>query len=345
MGNKKIEISAGIVFQAVAILLALWFIYVIRDIIVLLFISVILVSAMEPAVDYFQKKKIPRAMTVLVIYILLLAIIGVAVSFLIPPIVSQTQELSQNFSQYAGKLEGFLGPFNTFIQNYHINFGTSQILDNLSSGLSSFAGNIFSETIGVFSGLISAVVVFSLAFYMSAEENAIKNFIVSIVPDKHEKYAANLTERIKNKIGKWLLGQISVMLIIAVLDAIGLYIVGVPYAIILGIFAGLMEIIPYVGPIISGVPGVILGFMISPTTGFLAFCVYFVAQQFEGNVVVPMVMKKAVGLNPITIILVLLIGFKLAGILGVILSIPIATALGLFINDLMDNRNNEKQTA
>lgn len=341
---QKVHISTDIVWKTVLILLALFFLYIIRDVIVLLFVSVILVSAMEPAVDYFQKKKIPRTLTVSIAYILFLAVIGVGISFLIPPLIAQIRELSQNFSQYAAKIESFLGPFNDFIQTNHINLGTTHFLGNLGDSLSYFTGNIFSETIGFFSGLISAVVVFSLAFYMSAKENAIISFIISVVPIKHKEYAKDLTERIKHKIGRWLLGQIFVMLIIFILDAIGLYLVGVPYALILGIFAGLMEIVPYIGPVISGIPGVILGFLVSPATGFLAFLVYFVAQQFEGNVVVPLVMKKAVGLNPITVILVLLIGAKLAGILGVILSIPVATAISLFLADIMESRN-EKASA
>ena len=135
----------------------------------------------------------------------------------------------------------------------------------------------------------------------------------------------------------------NVMLIIFILDSIGLYLVGVPYPLILGLFAGVMEIVPYVGPVISGIPGVILGFLISPTTGFLALLVYFIAQQFEGNVVVPLVMKKAVGLNPITVILALLAGAKLGGFLGVILSIPVAAAVGLVIGDIMEHQNEKQQ--
>jgi predicted PurR-regulated permease PerM len=316
----------------------------VREVIVLLFISVILVSAMEPAVDFLQKKKIPRSVTVLGLYIVILAVISVAVSFLVPPMVKQFQELSQNFAQYSQNFKDSLGPINNFIEINHINLGTSQILGDLGSGVSGITQNIFSKTLGIFSGLLSVVIIFSLAFYMSVEENGIKNFITSVTPKKHQEYAINISERIKNKIGKWLLGQLFVMFVIFVMDSIGLYLVGVPYALILGIFAGLMEVIPYVGPIISGIPGVILGFMISPTTGFLAFLVYLIAQQVEGNVVIPVVMKKAVGLNPIAIILALLIGAKIAGVLGVILSIPIATAIGLFIRDIMDNKN-EKETA
>ena len=340
---RNIQISTDIVFKTVLILLALLFLYIVREVIILFFISVILVSAMEPAVNFLQRKKIPRTLTVSIIYILLLAIIGIAISFLIPPLIAQIQDLSQNFSQYAAKIESFLGPVNDFIKTNHINLGTTQFLGNVGSSLSSATGNIFSETVGVFSGLISAVVIFSLAFYMSVEENAIIGFIISVAPIKHKEYARSLTERIKYKIGRWLLGQIFVMLIIFILDSIGLYLVGVPYPLILGLFAGVMEIVPYVGPVISGIPGVILGFLISPTTGFLALLVYFIAQQFEGNVVVPLVMKKAVGLNPITVILALLAGAKLGGFLGVILSIPVAAAVGLVIGDIMEHQNEKQQ--
>jgi predicted PurR-regulated permease PerM len=102
-----------------------------------------------------------------------------------------------------------------------------------------------------------------------------------------------------------------------------------------------MEIVPYVGPVISAIPGIILGFLISPSTGFLAFVVYLISQQLESHVITPQVMKKAVGLNPIAVILALLIGAKLGGILGAILSIPVTTAVGLFIGDIMNHKDNE----
>ncbi|HLN18663.1 MAG TPA: AI-2E family transporter [Patescibacteria group bacterium] len=339
MPDRTISISTGIVFRTIFIILALWFLFLIRDVIVLLFVSIILVSAMEPAVDYFQKKKIPRSVTVLIIYLLLIALLSVAISFLVPPMVRQFSDLTNNFAQYSQNFKNSLGPVSNFFESSHINLGTSQILEELGATFSNVGRSIFSKTVSLFSGLLSVVIVFSLAFYMSAKEDGIKNFIISVVPKKHQEYAANLTERIKDKIGRWLLGQLFVMFIIFLLDSVGLYLVGVPFALILGIFAGIMEVIPYVGPIISGIPGVILGFMISPTTGFLAFLVYLIAQLFEGNVVVPQVMKRAVGLNPIAVILALLIGAKLAGVLGAILSIPVATVVGIFVRDIMENKN------
>ena len=152
-----------------------------------------------------------------------------------------------------------------------------------------------------------------MAFYMAVKENGIKNFIVSVTPEKHKQYAAHLTDKNKIQNGKMDAGT-------ACPDGDNICfrfrrpnLFKIPYALALAIFAGLMEVIPYLGPIISAIPGVILGFTISPFTGLLTMLLYWLAQQFENYVVVPQIMKKAVGLNPITVIVALLIGDQIRG--------------------------------
>ena len=293
---------------------------------------------MDPLVDWLQTKKIPRTVGVLGLFLLLFLAIGLAISFLFPPMIAQFQDFSQNFPRYFQTGEASFAHLKDFFVSKNINLDLQQLADNFTGSITSLSGSIFSKTAGVFSGFISIVVVFSLAFYMTVEESGIKKFIVSVTPDKYKVYASDLTTRIKEKIGKWMLGQLFLMLMIFVLDAIGLYLVGVPYALILAIFAGVMEIVPYIGPIISAVPGVILGFLISPTTGFLALLVYLIAQQLENNLIVPQVMKKAVGLNPVTTIIALLVGLRLGGVMGSILAIPVATAISLAVNDFIEKR-------
>ncbi len=336
--KQEIEISTSIIFKIILILLALWFLYLVMDVIALVFIAVIITSAMDPLVDYFQRKKIPRAVSVLGLFLILFLILGLAISFVVPPMISQFQDFSQNFPNYFQSMQITLVHLGDFFRSKNISVDFQQFTNNITGAFSDFSKNILSQTFGIFSGFFSAVVVFSLAFYMTVEENGIKKFIVSVSPDKYKKYSADLSSRIKEKIGKWMLGQLFLMLIIFILDSIGLYSIGVPYALILGMFAGLMEIIPYVGPIISAIPGIILGFLISPTVGFFAFLVYLIAQQLESNIIVPQVMKKAVGLNPVATIVALLVGARLGGMLGAIISIPVATAISLFINDLMEKR-------
>jgi predicted PurR-regulated permease PerM len=338
MQKTEIEISTGIVFRTILILLALWFMYLVLDVIALVFIAVIITSAMDPLVDWLQAKKIPRTAGVLGLFFLLFLLIGLAISFLIPPMIAQFQDFSENLPNYFQSGAVSFSHLKDFFASQNIKLDQQQLSDNFSGSITNFSGNIFSTTADVFSGFISIIVVFSLAFYMTVEENGIKKFIISVTPDKYKHYAANLATRVKEKIGKWMLGQLLLMLIIFVLDAIGLYLVGVPYALILAIFAGVMEIVPYIGPIISAIPGIILGFLISPTTGFLALLVYLIAQQVENHVIVPQVMKKAVGLNPVATIIALLVGLRLGGVLGAILAIPVATAISLAINDFMERR-------
>ena len=334
--EKPIQISPRIIFTTILIVLGLWFLYAVRDVIALLFIAVIIFSILDPAVDYMEKKKINRTLSVALIYVAFFAILAIGFSFLIPSIVNQTKEFSQKLPEYSQNLQNYFNGIDTFFATQHIALDMQKIMNEMVLGLTDFSGNIFSTTIGFFSGFISVLVVLVLAFYMTATKDGIKNFIVLLMPEAYKEYAASSIVRVQEKIGKWMQGQIVLMLIIAVLDYIGLSIIGVPFALILAIFAGIMEIIPYFGPIISAIPGIILGLTVSPWVGLLAAAVYFVAQQFESHIIVPQVMKKAVGLNPIAVILALLVGIKLGGVLGAILSIPIATAAGVFLGDFFN---------
>jgi predicted PurR-regulated permease PerM len=335
---KKIDISVNTIFKTILILLALWFLYLIRDIVLLLFIAVVIVSAIDPAVDFLKRKKIPRPVGTLLLFLALAALIALAISFLVPPMVKQFHDFSQNIPKYYSSAENSLNSAGNFLAAQNINIGIGQITNDIGSFFGGLPQNIFSRTVGIFSGLISTIVVLAMAFYMSVEEKGVKKFIVSVTPEGHKEYAASVTDRIESKIGKWMLGQLVLMVIIFILDFIGLSLIGLPYALILAFIAGLLEIVPYVGPIVSAIPGIIIGLSISPLMGFLVFIIYLAAQQFETNVVVPQVMKKAVGLNPVATILAILTGFKLAGVLGAIIAIPVATAVSVFVSDLMEKK-------
>jgi predicted PurR-regulated permease PerM len=335
---KPIEISTGVVIRTLAIVVALLFLYFVRDIITLFFIAVLFSAVIEPMVNWLQAKKIPRWVGILLIYLALFFIVAVAVYFLIPPLEKQFTDFAKNSPEYLGKMTAPLEKLDVFFERQNIYFDAKQITDNLNQELYGFSNNIFSKTVGLFTGFLSVIIVLTLTFYMAVEEDGMKKFIVLIVPQRHKEYAASLVARIKAKITRWMHGQLLVMLSIFALDFIGLSLVGVPYALFLAIFAGILELIPYAGPVIAAVPGIFLGFMISPFVGLMAFLVYLVAQQFESHVIIPQIMKKAVGLNPIVIILALLIGAKLAGVVGAILSVPIATAIGLFLSDMFNRK-------
>jgi predicted PurR-regulated permease PerM len=336
--KRTIDISTGIIFRTILILLGIWFLYVIRDIVAILFIAIIITSAIEPMVNWINDKKIPRSLAVLIIYVALFLIIGTVIYFLIPPLISQTKDFAQNFPLYADKVTNIFQGVKNYSQSYNLAINGQEIIQNISNGLSKSSSAIFSTTVGLFSGFISVVIVMSLTFYMSMKKDGMKNFVIAVTPENYQDYAVSAIERIKIKIGRWMQGQLFLMLTIFALDFMVLYFLNIPYALILAIIGGLLEIIPYIGPIISAVIPIMLGFMISPITGMLVAIFYIVIHQLEGHVIVPNVMKKAVGLNPIVVILVLLIGAKLDGAVGAILSVPVATAVSVFVDDLVEKK-------
>ncbi len=333
--NRTIEISSGTIFRTVLILLLLWFLFMIRDIILLIFLALIIVAAIDPIVDWFQKKKVPRTLTTMVIYILFLSIIGLTVSLLVPPITTEIQSLGQNFPQLMEKVSGYFRGVREFTVSHNLQKNVSDFFSNIAGQLSQTGSNIFSGTISIIGGFFELIVVLSIAFYMSVQEKGIKQFFASIMPEEHREYVSGLVDRIQFKMGRWLQGQLLLMFLIFVLDYAGLLLIGAPYALVLALIAGLLEIIPYIGPIISAVVAVAISFLHGPVTGLLVLGLFVLVQQLEGYVLTPLIMKRAVGLNPVVVIVALLIGAKLAGVMGIIVSVPVATVLGEIVNDLV----------
>lgn len=338
MENRTINISTGIIIRTIAIILGLWFLYFVREVAALFFLSVILTATLDGAIDWMAKRRIPRPVGVILIYVLLFSALGLLFSFLIPPLVNQFQSFTQNLPAYAETFSRTFAGIERYATSYGITFNSHEFMQDAVGNIFRSSSQVFSTTIGVFSFFISALVILALTFYMSVKEDGMKKFLVSITPLAHQDYVVSVADRIKKKIGKWLAGQLLLMLIIFVLDFVALSIFNVPYALILALLAGLLEIVPYLGPIISATLASLVGFLISPITGLTVLGVLTIIQQIESHIIVPQVMKKAVGLNPVVVILALLVGAKLGGTLGAILSVPIATSLDVFVGDFV-NRN------
>jgi predicted PurR-regulated permease PerM len=144
----------------------------------------------------------------------------------------------------------------------------------------------------------------------------------------------NLVEAVQAKMGGWFRGQILLCFIIGLLYYIGLLIIGIESPLVLALFGGLTEFIPYLGPILGGIPIVFVAFVASPWKGLLALILLVIIQQAEGHFIVPKVMQKAVGLNPLISIIALLVGAQLYGILGALLAIPVATAVSVVYKEV-----------
>ncbi len=336
--SKKIifDISVFALFKFSVLLLIIFFLFFVRDVLLIVFVALIFASALDPWVDFMQKHKIPRGFGIMIIYATVLFVVSGVIYLIIPPIATEVKDLSRDFPIYLEKISGNIENFRIYSDSHGWTENIQKSLNDFQSNIGSAAGGVFSTVFAFFGGIVSMLIVAVLTFYLTVEEHAMKRVLRSLVPVKNQPYVTHLINRIQEKIGMWLRGQLILSLIIFILSWVGLSILGVKYALVLALLAGVTELIPYVGPFIGAIPAVFIALSQAPALVVGVVVLYVIIQQLENHVIVPKVMQKAVGLNPIITIVSMMIGFKLAGILGIAIAIPVATAISIALNDVLE---------
>ncbi len=330
----QFTISSQTLIRITVTVLSLWFLYLVRDIIALLLIAVIITAALGPVINRFERWHLPRPLTVTFVYVVFFAGIGMLVAVIVPTITAQVGALSAQLAENMHTLQG--SALGTLL-------GLDRVVDTTSftvatQALSGSLGEVFSRTASFFSALIATLAVISMSFYMSLQRNGMKRFLLSLTPAQHQHYVASLVSRIQESFGRWMAGQLVTMVFVGTMYFVVLSVLQVPYALVLAVLGGVLEIVPYLGPVISVVPATLLGFTMSPTVAIGVIAGYVLINLVENHILIPQIMNKAVGLNPVAVILALLIGAKVAGLIGVIIAVPIAGALSLFIKDVLEKK-------
>ena len=337
MSKNITEITYSSIFKVIIVLASLFFLYLIREVVALLFVAIILASVFDPWVDWLQKYKFPRALSILMIYIIVIALLSLIIVLMVPPIAEQLAQIAKNFPIYYAKL-------TTGFANITSNDYTPTLpdaLQTLSTTLGQTTKSVFATMAGVFGGIVSFFVVLVITFYLTVEEKMLKKTINFITPLGQKKYISDLINRMQLKMGLWLRGQLALMLIVGFLTYLGLIIMGVKYALLLAFIAGVLEIIPFVGPLLAAIPAIIVGFSDSISKVLFIIIWYIIVQQLENHIIVPKVMQKAVGLNPIIVITAIMIGGKLGGVVGALLAVPVAAAIGVYLSDILPKQVQE----
>lgn len=330
-----ISISTTALIRIVIFVLLLLALYTVRDIILTILISMVLASSMDPLVDWlYRKAKFPRGLSVMLVYLVFITLIVTIVYFVIPPMVTQFRELGSKLGDFRAEFS----PDNSTFGKVMDQLGVTEGFAALGQGFAKLTANFFQTTLGVFSGIIQVFAVLAISFYLISSENGMKNFVRSLAPFKHQAYSVRLTGKVQDKISRWLLGQLILSGFIFVLTFIGLEVLGVKFALSLALLAGLLEIVPYLGPILSAIPAIFVAFVQSPPLALFVLGLYLIVQQVENYVLVPKIMGRTVGANPVIILVAVLVGFKLAGILGMLLAVPVVAAASVFITDLREER-------
>ncbi|MFA5047953.1 MAG: AI-2E family transporter [Patescibacteria group bacterium] len=337
--KMTIDISSLTMIKILGIVLLVAAFFYFREILMLLFVALVFASALNPAVDWLQRHKIPRALGILLIYVLVFVVLFLSVFLIISPITKEINDLTQDFPVYWEKITANWHTFKDFSESHGVGQNIQDYLNYLKANLSLATNKIFGLVSSLFGGLVYMVVLLVMTFYITLEDKSMKKGLRSLLPAQYQPYAMNLINRMQEKIGLWLRGQLVLSLIIFVVSFVGLSLLGVKYALVLAIFAGVTELIPYLGPIIAAVPAIFIASTQSPILGLAVLILYVLIQQSENYFIVPKVMQKAVGLNPIIVLIAMLVGARVAGILGIILSVPVATALGVILKDFFAKKD------
>lgn len=308
MQPHKIEISSKTIIFTVGFILLLGVIWLIKDLIFSLFIAFIIAGALKPGVDFLEKFKLPRTIASFITYLLFIFIIYGVFSLIIPPLLSEMIFLFKNLPSI---IKSIL-PKSNFIINFDF---LTQNIPGIANQTLTVIKNVFSNAIFVTSTLF-------FGFYFLLEKNLerilLSNFFEEIEISKIEF----ISHRAQKRMSSWFWGEVILMIVVGTMTYIGLTIIGMKYVLALSVLAGLLEVIPSLGPITSSIPAILIGLSYSPIIGLYCTILYLIVQQLENNLIVPVIMKKVTGLHPIITLIAMVIGGKLAGVMGVLLAVP-----------------------
>ncbi len=348
MQEINIHVNARTILKIIGIILLCYVFYLVKDIIFLLLVAIMLALVIDPLVTWLHKKKIPRLLSVLTVYTFLLSLVIILVALFTPILTRDLPQLVANVGNYLVEFqtttlwhklaEGVLSIQNT-LQNYGFDFDSNQVVTTTNSSGAFY--QVLSTITGFLGGFFSLILVLVVTFYMVVEKESLKKTVYFFIPEEHLERVVSITRKIRVKLAAWLKGQLLISLMVGFLVFFGLMLLNFKYAILLGLIAAILEFIPYVGPVFASVPAIILALSQGGSIQvLLVLLVYVVAHELEVNLFIPKVMHKIVGINPIISIISILAGFNLAGVLGALIAIPVATALSVLIQDVLAKEKN-----
>jgi predicted PurR-regulated permease PerM len=330
--EKIVTVSYTTLFRIVAFLLALVFLWTVREIVALIFVALVLAAVMTPFVSWLRTYRFPPPLSAFLFYLILFGGVGSAFAIAVPQLFSQISKLGSLISRSWSAIWNGTVFVRQFAEQYGLQENVSAGIASLEASMTSMAGHAVLSLTGLLGGVVATVIVLVLAFYMVVQEREATKTVKDLFPE-HQVFLTNIFSEVQRKFGRWLIGQLALSAIVGLFYFCGLSILGIEGAFVLALVAALAEFVPYVGPILCGALVVVVALAQSPILAVFAICLMILIQQTESHILIPKVMQKAVGLNPVFSIIALLVSAKLFGIVGVMLAIPAATACMVTITE------------
>ncbi|MFH1098929.1 MAG: AI-2E family transporter [Candidatus Uhrbacteria bacterium] len=341
--KTEITVRAATILKIVAVFVGIALLWYLRDIAALVFVSIILAVLISPAGDLCERYRLPRALGVTVVYFVVLAVLGVLSTLLAQPFIVEVRNLAGSFPAAWDRVLSAVDFFRSFSAEHGFAIQLQQYAKDIEQ---TFTAGVFGFLSGIFGGAISFGLVLVLTFYFSTYATVARRTLISLAPSKWQPFLIGVVPRIERKMGSWLRGLLILGTTMGVLSFIGLSVIGVEYAILLAALTAIAELVPYVGAIVSVSIAVLLTLLQGSFTKAIAVLIFYVViQQVENHILVPRVMHRAVGVHPVVIIIAMLIGAKIGGLPGILLTIPVAAGVIVFFEEYgrerRHNHNNQ----
>jgi predicted PurR-regulated permease PerM len=333
--GNRLELSWASIWRVAAVLLLLALLYLVQNVVVAVLLAIVISSAFDPIVSFLEKKRIPRVLGTLALYILIITAFALVFYTIVPLALSELNVLIENLTEINIPFLG-LDQFSDVVRNLNESIG------RLANLLISGSASVFDTLARFVGGVTLALAVFILSFYLTVDRDGVEKFLQAILPSSSEDVVLDIYFRTRQKIGKWLQGQVFLSLSVGFSVFIALWLLGIRYSLILGILAGLLEIVPFVGPIFSGAVAFLIALSQSTSAAIYVLILFTVIQQLESYLLTPTFMRLTTGLNPPLILISLLIGSQLLGFVGLVLAVPAAVLVQEVINYWSSSKQKRK---
>ena len=334
------------VVTAIAGVITVWALFLVREVLLTLYISGLLAIGLSPIVRRLEKRRLlkgrfrlPRWVAILLLYIGFLAAVGLILSIVLPPVVGQARQLIQDLPGYAKQAQTFLAERKLVTPRWE----WSSLFKDMQLPTVALGG-IFGALSGAFGVFGKVVMVLVLPFYLLLESASLRSGMLRFIREDNRQRADRIMRAVTIKVGAWLGGQMLLATIIGISATIGFWLIGVPYFYVLGLVAAVGELIPVVGPILASIPAIALAATVSPQTALITALYCWAQQVVENNFLVPRVMERQVGVSPVTIIVALLIGSTLLGFLGAVLAVPTAAIVQVLVEEHLNKESSDEDS-
>lgn len=331
----------------VCVFLAFWLLFRLRGVLFLLFVAIVIGTAIRPGVDWLRRRGISRRLGIILIYVLIAGLVTGFLALTLPLIAEQTTQVSQNFSQYYHDIrEALVNSGNRLLQNIgwripsQLNFFVDR--DPTTEEMFDQVTQTFFYTNLVVKGVLSIFAVFLLAYYWTQESNLIVRTVLRFIPPSRKDDAREFIDLAEIKIGGYIRGQGILSLAVGLAAFISYSLIGLPFALVLSIIAGLMEMIPVFGPALGAIPALLVAVSVNPGKAIWVLVATGLIQLLENAWLVPRIMNNAMGVNPIIIMLSLVAFGSVFGFPGALLAIPLAALIQLIVDRIVRSSDEEK---